>query len=118
MLTRRTSGATVRLGGLLSTEGCGGGERFVDAAIAIGGTVGWTNSLSRRDWETLTGGFRETPDDCTSCDLGNFHFPSASCGQPTRGLISETSLITSLWEQRERNRTRSRNVVASRKCLE
>src|SRR5947207_15317992 len=50
-------------------------------------------------------------------DLGNFHFPSASCGQTTFGLMSETSLITRRREKRERNRTRRRNVFASRKCF-
>ena len=51
-------------------------------------------------------------------DLGNFHFPSTSCGQTTFGLMSETSLMTRRREKRERKRTRSRNVFASRKSLE
>src|SRR5438445_13635259 len=47
-------------------------------------------------------------------DPGNFHFPSTSCGQTTFGLMSATSLITRRREQRERKRTRNRNVFASR----
>src|SRR5215467_14132299 len=121
MLTRRTSGGIASLvgsvGGLLSTVTCGGGERLVDFASTTEDACFCTNSLSTWDWETPAARFGETPGDCTPCELGNLHFPSASCGQTTSGLMSETSLITSLREKSERKRTRSRNVSASRKCL-
>src|SRR5438046_5407707 len=69
------------------------------------------DSLSTSGWDTV-GAAVFVPR-----DFGNFHFPSASCGQTTFGLMSETSLITRRREKRERNRTRRRNVFASRKCF-
>src|SRR5262249_7021484 len=90
------------------------------AAVTEGAALVWTNSLSTCGWETFAACFAETTPKAfgvTSCELGNLHFPSASCGQATFGLMSATSLITSRLEKTERKRTRSRNVFASRKCL-
>src|SRR5207237_6434239 len=46
---------------------------------------------------------------------GNRHLPSAFCGQTTFGPTSETSLITSRREKREKNAIRSPKLFASRK---
>src|SRR5947199_10840733 len=69
------------------------------------------DSLSTSGWDTV-GAAVFVPR-----DFGNFHFPSASCGQTTFGLMSETPLITRRREKRERNRTRRRNVFVSSKCF-
>src|SRR5205823_10161612 len=46
---------------------------------------------------------------------GNRHFPSEFCGQTTLGLTSDTSLITSRREKREKNAIRRPKFFASRK---
>src|SRR6202045_489702 len=46
---------------------------------------------------------------------GNRHLPSAFCGQTTFGLTSDTSLITSLLEKREKKEMRRPKFFASRK---
>src|SRR5207245_9572361 len=46
---------------------------------------------------------------------GNRHLPSAFCGQTTFGLTSETSLITSRLEKREKKAIRRPKFFASRK---
>src|SRR5882762_4530172 len=121
ILTRRTSGATATLGccvrDLLSTATWTGDEVLADVAATTGAASFWMNSFSACDLDTLAACFGETAGDCASCEPGNLHFPSASWGQTTLGSMSETSLTTSLREKSERNRTRSRNVFASRKYL-
>src|SRR6266446_8723991 len=46
---------------------------------------------------------------------GNRHFPSEFCGQTTLGLTSDTYLITSRREKREKNAIRRPKFFASRK---
>src|SRR6266478_9771230 len=46
---------------------------------------------------------------------GNRHFPSEFCCQTTLGLTSDTSLITSRREKREKNAIRRPKFFASRK---
>src|SRR5205085_10047017 len=48
---------------------------------------------------------------------GNRHLPSAFCGQTTFGLTSDTSLITSRLEKREKKAMRRPKFFASRKLL-
>src|ERR1700720_1516413 len=50
---------------------------------------------------------------CSGRKSGNRHFPSAFCGQTTLGLTSDTSLITSRREKREKNAIRRPKFFAS-----
>jgi len=119
MLTRRTSGATAnpgsRLGGLLWRASSIGGETLVDVAGTTGTGFVVMGAFSVSKWPTVAADCVEIGGDCASCEPGNLHFPSASCGHTTVGFTSATSLITSLLEKTESKRTRSRNVFASRK---
>jgi len=119
-VTRRTSGATANrgsdLGGLLGATSTTG-EIWLAFVWTAGGTWAWTECCCCSGGETGGSGCTETTGDCACDEPGSRHFPSAFCGQTTVGLTSDTSLITSLREKRETNRTRNRNVFASRKCF-
>src|SRR4051794_28963224 len=125
MVTRRTSGATANrgsdLGGLLGAI-CATGEAWLGFVRTTGDTLAWTESCccccgDCGGGDTRGSGCAETTGDCACDEPGNRHFPSAFCGQTTFGLTRDTSLITSLREKRDRNRTLNRNVFASRKCF-
>src|SRR6266496_4615253 len=98
--------------------GSAGGGKGVALNAGKGDTAGLVGSLSLRESEILGASPAEMSGVLSSRDQGNLHFPSAFCGQTTFGLTSETSLITNRREKSERKRTRRRNVLASRKCLE
>src|SRR6267378_4285491 len=105
MLTRRTSGATAnpgsRLGGLLWRASSAGGETLVDVAGTTGTGFVVMGAFSVSKWPTVAADCVEIGGDCASCEPGNLHFPSASCGHTTVGFTSATSLITSLLEKSE-----------------
>ena len=72
-------------------------------AVVARGASGWAVSLSAFDWKILAAFAADPVGGDTSCELGNLHLPSESCGQTTIGLISETSLMTNRWKKATEN---------------
>src|ERR1043166_9837071 len=107
-LTRRTSGAAANLGSRRddsSLTAIFGGDGSV-AGCVTGGVVFVGTDCTCGSIRESGGVLVETACVRTARTLGKRHFPCAFCGQTTLGPISETSLITSRREKRDRKSTR------------